>query len=226
MKRQAWIILFTVVLIAHLTGLLLKSQLAEYISKPMIVLLLGLYFLSGTNQIPSQFKKWIYAALAFSWFGDVVLMFQEKDSRFFLGGLASFLIAHVFYILFFYSVKTRERVRVKLWILAAVLIYYAALIALLSAGLGDLRLPVYVYGLVISFMFMLAIHMLFIRNRQAGRPMMVGALLFVLSDSMLAVNKFYSSFELAGLLIMLTYGLAQILIVEGAIQYIRNQQRE
>jgi uncharacterized membrane protein YhhN len=53
--------------------------------------------------------------------------------------------------------------------------------------------------------------------------MMLGAVLFVVSDSLLAINKFYSSFELAGVLIMLTYGMAQLLIVTGAINYIRKQ---
>ena len=45
---------------------------------------------------------------------------------------------------------------------------------------------------------------------------------FVISDSVLAVNKFYQAFETAGIVIMLTYGLAQFLIVEGAIRYIRS----
>lgn len=51
--------------------------------------------------------------------------------------------------------------------------------------------------------------------------MLAGAALFVLSDSVLAINKFYQSFELAGLLIMLTYGAAQYFIVKGAIEYLR-----
>jgi len=63
--------------------------------------------------------------------------------------------------------------------------------------------------------------MLWIKNKMAGRWMMTGALLFVISDSVLAINKFYQSFEMAGVIIMLTYGLAQLFIVQGAIKYIR-----
>jgi uncharacterized membrane protein YhhN len=83
-----------------------------------------------------------------------------------------------------------------------------------------MKLPVRIYGVVISMMFLLAMHMLFIKNRPAGKWMMIGALLFVISDSTLAFNKFYQSFEIAGPLIMLTYGLAQLFIVEGAARYI------
>ena len=50
--------------------------------------------------------------------------------------------------------------------------------------------------------------------------MMAGAFLFVVSDSLLAINKFYQSFEMAGIIIMLTYGLAQLFIVHGAVKYI------
>ena len=56
--------------------------------------------------------------------------------------------------------------------------------------------------------------------------MMTGALLFVISDSVLAVNKFYYSFEWAGVVIMLTYGLAQLFICEGAIKYITSIDKE
>ena len=52
--------------------------------------------------------------------------------------------------------------------------------------------------------------------------MMTGALLFVISDSVLAINKFYQSFELAGIVIMLTYGFAQLFIIEGAISIFAN----
>ena len=69
-------------------------------------------------------------------------------------------------------------------------------------------------------MLLLALHMLFIKNKEAGKLMMLGALLFVASDSILAINKFYQPFEMAGIYIMLTYGLAQLLITVGAARYI------
>lgn len=65
-------------------------------------------------------------------------------------------------------------------------------------------------------------HMVFIKNKIAGRLMITGALLFLISDSTLAVDKFYQSFEMGGIIIMLTYGLAQLFITEGAIQYIQS----
>lgn len=226
MKKQTWIIFFIVILAAHLAGIVLKVQLMEFVTKPMIVALLGLYFLSQTNKTVSGFKKWILAALLFSWMGDVLLLFQQNDPLFFLLGLSAFLIAHVSYIVFFHQVRIKEKIKSNVWLLLIVVIYYAALITVLSPFLGDMKLPVRIYGIVISFMFMLAMHMLFIKNKIAGQWMMIGALLFVISDSALAINKFYQPFEIANVLIMLTYGLAQLFIVEGAIKYISSVDKE
>jgi uncharacterized membrane protein YhhN len=164
--------------------------------------------------------------LFFSCAGDVLLLLQQNDSLFFLLGLSAFLSAHIFYIVFFQRVRVKENVFPNLWLLFIVVIYYAALITFLSPHLGDMKLPVRIYGIVISIMFMLAMHMLVIKNKIAGKWMMTGALLFVISDSVLAVNKFYHSFEIAGVVIMLTYGLAQLFIVEGAIKYITSIDKE
>ncbi|MEI2739024.1 MAG: lysoplasmalogenase [Chitinophagaceae bacterium] len=221
MKRQYWLIAFLFVLAAEIIGIQVNNEMLQYISKPLIIPVLTGYFVSQTNSIASGLKKWVTAALFFSWGGDVLLMFQAKKEIFFLLGLSSFLLAHIFYIIFFHHVRIREGIKSNPWLLAVVVVYYAALIVWLSPYLGEMKLPVRIYGIVISFMFMLAMHMLFIKNRQAGKWMMLGALLFVISDSVLAINKFYQPFELAGVLIMLTYGFAQFLIAEGAIKYIR-----
>jgi uncharacterized membrane protein YhhN len=89
-----------------------------------------------------------------------------------------------------------------------------------------MKIPVLVYGVVISVMFLLALHMLFIKNREAGKMMMLGALLFIVSDSILAINKFYQPFEYAGIAIMLSYGIAQLLITLGAVRYITSTSKQ
>ena len=226
MKKQTWIICYFGILAVHLAGIVFNIQLLEYIIKPMIVIWLLLYFLSQIVNINSGLKKWILAALFFSWTGDVLLLFQQNNSVFFLLGLSAFLIAHIFYIIFFNRVRVNESVRGNVWLLLIVVIYYSSLITLLYSHLGGMKLPVLVYGIVISWMFMLAMHMLFIKNKTAGKWMMTGALLFVISDSLLAVNKFYQPFAIAGVVIMLSYGLAQLFIVEGAIKYITSVDKK
>ncbi|HWC53068.1 MAG TPA: lysoplasmalogenase [Chitinophagaceae bacterium] len=223
MKKNYWIITYAVILAVHLIGIYLNNETLQLFSKPLLVILLIGCFLLQTRIWNDTLKKWILAALFFSWVGDVLLMLQGNDQLFFLLGLSSFLLAHIFYIIFFHNIRLRENIK-SLWLLLfIVVVYYAVLITLLSPYLGTMKLPVRVYGIFISFMFMLAMHMLFIKNKSAGRLMMIGALFFVVSDSTLAINKYYQSFESAGIIIMLTYGLAQLFITEGAIKYIRRK---
>ncbi len=207
-------------LIGDLTGILLQHKGLQYIFKPLIIPVLFGYFDAQSVSITKGLHKWITAALLFSLLGDTLLMFDEKNAIFFLLGLSAFLLAHIFYIIFFHLLRIKENVKNNPWLLEIVAIYYVALISLLSPYLLAMRIPVLVYGIVISFMFMLAMHLLFIKNKSAGIWMMTGALLFVISDSILAINKFYQPFEVAGVLIMLTYGLAQLFIIEGASRYL------
>lgn len=225
MKKNTWLIIFLISLAVNIAGDIIPQYWAQTISKPLLMPVLAICFVSELKGHQNDLKKWILLALLFSWGGDVLLMFQEKQSIFFLLGLSSFLLAHIFYIIFFHRVRLQESIKGNLWLLIIVVIYYAALISWLSPYLGDMKMPVSIYGIVISFMLMLAMHMFFLRNKAAGNWMLAGALLFVVSDSVLAINKFYQAFEMAGVIIMLTYGLAQLLIVQGAVKYIRGNQK-
>lgn len=221
MRKHGLIILFFLLLITDIIGIELDNLLLQYITKPLLMPVLALYFLSQTVRTVNRLEVWIFGALFFSWVGDVLLMFQDTIPDFFLFGLGAFLVAHIFYIGFFHKVRVQEGIRGRFILLLPVALYYAGLVIWLSPYLGDMALPVKIYGLIISFMLMLALHMRHSRNKKAGSLLVTGALLFVISDSVLAINKFYQPFGQAGLVIMLTYGLAQLLIVKGAVEYLR-----
>lgn len=211
---------FILVVLLQLLSISLELDRLRSISKGLLIPLLMLYFYYATTTSTTSLKKWVLLALFFSWGGDVLLLFEPRDPNFFILGLISFLIAHIFYILFFRQLKILESVKSRVALLLIVIIYYASLIFLLFPFLGNMKIPVLVYGIVISTMFLLAMHMQFIRDRRAGLLMLLGSLAFVLSDSMLAINKFYTTFTGANLLVMLSYSLAQLFIVLGAARYL------
>ncbi len=218
MKKQ--VIFFFLILAVDLLATGTENKLAEFIVKPLIVIWLLGWFLLQTATVRSPLKKWIILALLFSWAGDLLLMFQVDKALFFLMGLSSFLLAHVFYILFFHFVRVRENVAARWLLFLIVVVYCVVIIFILSPHLGELAWPVRIYAAVISCMFMLAMHMLFIKNKPAGLNMMIGAMLFIISDSLLAINKFYYAFQSAGIFVMATYGLAQFFITHGALRYL------
>jgi uncharacterized membrane protein YhhN len=225
MRKQIWVLAFLAALMTDIAGIVAGNEWVQWISKPLILPFLFGYFYSEINTVSNPLKKWIYFALFFSWAGDVLLMFQGMKDLFFLLGLSAFLLAHIFYILFFHFVRIREKIAGNGWYLLFILIYYSVLMRKLSPFLGELTIPVRVYGLVISIMLLMAMHMTSLRVKKAGWSMLAGAALFVLSDSVLAINKFYQAFELSGLIIMLTYGAAQYFIVKGAIEYLRTSNK-
>jgi uncharacterized membrane protein YhhN len=223
--RTGWLLLFAFVLAADLAAIILEHPTLQYIFKPLIVPALAAYFVHSTKGLSKFFQTPVLAALFFSWVGDVLLMFAGTNERFFLFGLASFLVAHLCYITYFRRVWATEGILLKPVLLAAVTAYYVILILVLFGHLGNMKIPVLVYGLVISMMLLLALHVWFIANRTAGYWMTAGALMFVLSDSILAINKFYQPFAMAGVFIMLTYGLAQFMLVKGATQYFQASRK-
>lgn len=220
--KRVWLIVFAIALIMDLAGIYLKNEILVYIAKPLIVITLILFFLTATRNIENGFIKIIVSALIFSWLGDLALMFDSFDQKAFMIGLLAFLFAHLRYIRFFSIARIGEKVKLKPGLILIVAVYYAGLIFLLYDHLNEMKIPVIVYGLVISIMFLLALHLLFIKNKEAGKLLMLGALLFVTSDSILAINKFYQPFEMAGIYVMLTYGLAQLFITLGAVRYIHS----
>ena len=76
------------------------------------------------------------------------------------------------------------------------------------------------YALAISAMLITAAHAFVKNTGGAAMYCTAGAGLFVMSDSLLSINKFYDSFPAAGTAIMLTYGLAQFAITKGSLQYL------
>ncbi|HET9747408.1 MAG TPA: lysoplasmalogenase [Chitinophagaceae bacterium] len=211
-----YLLALAVDLFAAYTG----SETIRYVSKPLLMPLLTGLFIFSTKGSFSGLKKWVILALAFSWLGDVLLMFESTNSNYFIFGLIAFLIAHVFYIVLFDQVRVKENFKQSLVPLLPIAVYYILLISLLQPHLGAMQKPVRIYGLIISIMLSFAADLWRLKDKQASLFIISGALLFVASDSLLAINKFYEQFEYAGIAVMLTYGIAQLLITLGAARYI------
>jgi len=182
-----------------------------------ILIWMYLRFISGGRG--NAFHRTILFALVFSWIGDVTLQLTSFSEDFFLVGLASFLVAQLLYLLAFFSTRGPNYLFFRrVYLILPVLLYGVFLIWFLGEGLGDMKLPVTVYAVVILTMLLAAMNRKEKVNPLSYQLVLIGAMLFVLSDSMIALNKFKQSFELARIAIMSSYITAQYLITLGCLR--------
>lgn len=220
MQSISWGAVYFLLLLADISLIALDIPEARYVSKPLLMIGLGCYCWAQAGGLPQRSRNLIFAALIFSWWGDVLLLFDEM----FVEGLACFLIAHILYISFFLLVKPRPPLTGKaLAVMAVVAVYTSGLVWFNAPQLGELKTPVILYAAVISIMLLSAILAFGLNGSQAGRLCVSGAVLFVFSDSLLAVEKFYMNIPGGSGLVMLTYGCAQWMIVEGATRHLRSE---
>ena len=196
----------------YLVCTLLYLEDATFFIKPLLLIPLMI----AAFKSPVFFnKKWLFYALTFSWLGDILLLFVFKDNLFFILGLVSFLIAHIFYVFLFLKElkKAGGKFHVKQPGLTLIALYIIAFYALLGPRLGDMQIPVIVYALIISFMLYVAYLLYPFWSKPSSLLLLTGALSFVISDSLLAINKFFAPFPNAGFFIMVTYLFAQWALV-------------
>jgi uncharacterized membrane protein YhhN len=184
-----------------------------YIFKPLTMVFIWLIATLGQATLPF-YKYMIVTGLAFSMAGDVFLMLPSDR---FVAGLVAFLIAHLFYIAAFAS----EISALIWWPLIPCVIYGIVIYIILVPALGRLKLPVLIYVVVILIMTWLAWER-WSQTAQSGTLLAaVGAVLFVISDTILAINRFRGAFKLARALNLTTYFAAQWLIASsvGALAF-------
>ena len=155
----------------------------------------------------------LLGALAFSLAGDAFLMFPG----YFIPGLVSFLMAHLIYIaLFRQQVPWFPSRRSLVATLGIGLAMYAFL---WQGGLpAALRAPVAAYVLVIALMAAQAIGRATVLRSAAAIGVAVGAAFFMLSDTLLAINRFVSPLPMSQVWVLSTYYAAQILIVRNIVR--------
>jgi len=181
-------------------------RLTLYLFKPLTIVFVILIALQAKYPTSAFYRQAIIAGLLFSLVGDIFLMLPQDR---FIPGLVSFLAAHVFYIAAFLNESGRKLSGLDL---IPFLIYGVLMLRVLWSHLGKLRAPVLLYMVAILVMGWAAASRWLMTGQQGSLLAFVGAILFIASDSVLAVEKFKGRFRSAQLLILSTYFAAQWLI--------------
>ena len=231
MKSKTLLFFYFILLFVEMAAevFFLKSGNANliYLTKPLLMptLIVWAFLFAKENNL--ILNNALIIALVFSLFGDISLMLLAINPDIFIVGLASFLITHIIYTLLFIKIPSQKKsiLITKPYLILPFVIYSSVLIRYLyhhqDSEFMQMQLPVMVYAAVILAMLLAAISCFGKIFHRSYKYLTTGALLFVLSDTTIALSKFSPLFDghqhIARIIIMSLYGTAQFLIVFGYI---------
>jgi uncharacterized membrane protein YhhN len=223
-NHKPFTIIYIIFALIESFGELLNLPKAIHLfTKPALMITLILYFLSETKGTNFKDRNLFIFAMIFALLGDSFLMFQAQNPLFFMLGLGSFLLMQIGYSLYFnreIEFKKSLLFQKPYWIIP-VIVYALTLYKIVSENAAGLKGAILAYTICIATMMLSAINRFWQVVQSSFRWVFFGALFFMISDSILAVNKFAEAIPHAGFWIMSTYCLAQYLIVRGVILKIR-----
>lgn len=194
-----WLVAFSYLIVANFF-----SYPLDYVHKALPALILVVWV--STNR---QSVKIVVAAFIFCAVGDLLLAITFKNN--FISGLAAFMIAQLLFAIAFWQWRKWSAWKIAPSVLLVMVVLALSLVILPASG--DLALPVGIYMLVIFCMAICAL-----LATRTNYLLLLGAIMFMLSDSLIGINKFVSPLPFEHLIIMSSYYLALYLLAVGVIK--------
>jgi uncharacterized membrane protein YhhN len=204
--QKTWLYIFAAFAVIFIGLLPLEPYPGNFVIKAIPAISLAvLAFIA----ISSPRGKLLFTSLLFCAVADIAL--ELAGGEYFVAGLGLFLIAHIFFIITFSRDFKLQKSRVPIIVLF--IVYSLMMAFIMTPSLKEMAMPVYVYITAITLMG------IFASLRSARNDFtLYGAIAFIVSDSMLAINKFMMPVPAADYIIMVTYYLSLFLIVYGFLK--------
>lgn len=187
------------------------DQKFYYFFKPATTILILFVVLTAS---PGKYKILITIGMLFSLMGDIFLMLPSDQ---FLIGLICFLITHICYIVAFLS---DSKFRRPIWPYVLLAVVAIAIFELLSGGINAaMKFPVAIYAAALSLMTAQALARNLQQKTSGSMLAAIGAILFMISDTTLAYDRFVTGFTMAHAIILSTYYAAQYFIALSVKSY-------
>ncbi len=172
-------------------------------------LLCALYLIAAPNV-----KLLVVVALAFGWIGDVFLLF--KSSRIcMLCGICAFALGHIFYVGAMLSAHPSPHILILVPVALCAVWLTFVYQKLLPYAPKSLRKPGFLYALLLSGTCLTALYLLLVTRHAAYLVAFIGGLFFMLSDTLLTGQQYRKELKRGNFYVMLTYIIAQVLLVFG-----------
>ncbi|WKK78063.2 lysoplasmalogenase [Marivirga salinae] len=220
---------YWIIAVVEIIALTFEIDILHQIAKPLLMISLLIYFWDKSDIRKNE--KWVSfvtLALVFSWIGDIMLLFTFKHFMFFFAGLSAFLITHIVFIIAYKKATYKDKLNIKWSFFPFVVLGFILLMAYLTLPYVDsvIQVPLVVYGIILSLMILAAWFRKGETTDESFQLVVLGAALFIISDSILAINRFSHTIPFAGVAVMGTYIIAQWLIVNGLLKHNKKQDNQ
>lgn len=222
--KKEGIFIFWILLFVHCGLIFLGKTSITNGTKLLLVPFLALHLGLNVYNLGSRLmKKIIFIGLFASFLGDFLLIFHGK--LFFIAGMISFVVTHICYACFFFKAGKFNWNKSTEFVIAVGFLGLISfqLLNFMKPYIGNLYVPVLIYIVAICIMASAASSLFGhkVLSALAVSFFIPGSLLFVLSDSVLAMNNFIYKDNFLNVVVMLSYGYAQCLMVQGFVRYLR-----
>lgn len=216
--KKRGVLIYLLILFAHCICIFFELNQWRFYSKIVLIPFLAVLFLLNIRGQKRSENFYIpIVALLGSFSGDLLLAFD--GAQFFLFGMLGFMITHISNSVYFYKLNKLVFQKANYAKIAFLFLSIACsfVVYIIKESAGSFFVPIIIYMVLIGIMTILASNLAesSTYNHSAIHYFIPGAVLFVLSDGLLAINKFNLQDSSLDIFVMLTYGLAQLYLVLG-----------
>lgn len=189
----------------------------EKYTKPLLMPLLIYYIFVTAAGVITLPRMLLAVALIFAWIGDVLLLYSNQGTCFFLGLIAFFCTNILYAFIFTTSTNANPPLVYKRFVPAVIIGAFVYIVIVPRAG--GMKIPLSINTFAVMAMLTAAILRFGVTNKLSAGWVLIGACLFVISDMILSLDKYFTEVFRSGFWVMLTYILGQYYIVRGVMAH-------
>lgn len=187
----------------------------RFISKPLVIGSLLIYFFLKSSNFNKVDRYPIILALFFMILGDISLLYIDNYFAF-TTGFVLFMAANIMYLIAFYS-KVTYRIQAIIPYWMVVIGVCISILLIIYDGVGIFLIPVLIFMVIAFYMVQTTYVRYGTTNKTSYYLVFAGAILFIISECIIAFRVFYLPVPFERTLVMLSYGLGNFFIIKGLL---------
>lgn len=216
--------LFWLIALAQIIAILFDIELLDRVSKSALMFSLLIYFWDRTeSQKDIKWVRYTTLAIVFTWIGDIMFVLYIKNFLFFFAGISAYFAAHIFLLFAFVKATFSKKIKFHFSIVPLIALAYTILMGFLIVPYldGVIQVPVSLYVLSSLTLIIFAWYRKPQTNLDSFLWVIIGVVLIIISDSILAINRFSTTIPYAQYVTTVCFIVAHWLIINGLIKHFK-----